>query len=138
MVEFLRKDNKSILKTLLFVCCLAFVGGTAFASGGGGGSSGGSGGSGGSGDSGGGAGEGGQGFSSFVSKSTYDKGKKIFQDKIVCAACPYSELELTPEGVSAVWKQLKSDLKKKGKIGSKLSRKERRATKAFIRERFSL
>ena len=110
------------------------------------GSSGGSGNGGNAGSSDGGNGSGGEGpgggdsflRSYFVSKPTYDRGKKVFYNNVTCDSCPYSDLELTPEAVRAVWKQLKADLRSKGKIGSKLTRKERRAAKAFLRKRFSL
>ncbi len=122
--------------------CSLLAGSMAFASGGGGGSGGGGsggGGSGGGGSSGGGGGSGeGYGSSINVTKSTYDRGKKVFYEKVVCDNCTYAGLELTPEGVGTVWKQMKKDLHKRGEIGADLKRKERRSVKAFIRKRFNL
>ena len=103
----------------------------------GGGSSGGNGG----GSSSGGGGEGGRhdgGPPIYVSKKTYDMGKKVFFEHVVCDTCIYAELELTPESVGTTWRAIKKDLRKSGEIGSDLERRERRSVKLFIRKRFGL
>ncbi len=138
-----------VRKISLLLLISLFATSLAFASGGGGGSGGGSSGggssgggssgggsSGGSGSSGGGGGNGGHVFS--VSEATYDKGKKIFFEYVVCESCPYADLEQTNEGLKEVWKKLKKDLRRKGAIGANLKSKERRSVKAFIRKRFNL
>ncbi len=139
---------------LLLLCCL-FASSLALASGSGGGSSGGGGGSSGGGSAGGasgggsgggssgggstgGGGGGGDGYVIHVSKASYDRGKKIFFEQVVCESCPYAELKQTSEGVRAVWSKLKKDLHRKGVIGANLKGKERRSVKAFIRKRFNL
>ena len=120
-VQITRLTSKTFVKRIaLLTLCTLFATSMAFASGGG--SSGG-----GSGDS-----------ITSVSKATYDRGKNIFHENVVCDSCPYADLELTPEAVSEVWKQMKKDLHRKGAIGAELKRKERRSVKAFIRKRFKL
>ena len=42
---------------------------------------------------------------------TYDKGKKLFYEKVVCESCPYAALELKTAAVKNVWRDLKKDLK---------------------------
>ena len=73
-----------------------------------------------------------------VSKATYELGKKVFYENVVCDSCIYAGLELTPESVSGSWREIKKDLRKSGEIGSKLARKERRSVKLFMRKRFNL
>ena len=106
----------------------------------GGSSGGGSGGSssGGSGGSSGGGNGGGDALGYTVSKSTYELGKKVFYEHVICDSCPYADLEHTSESVGSVWGQLNKDLNKRGAIGENLERKERRSVKAFIRKRFDL
>ena len=119
------------LRIAMFLLCSVFAISVVFASGdggGGGGSGGGSSGDGGGGDA----------IGYTVSKSTYELGKKVFQEHVICESCPYADLEHTSEGVGSVWGQLKNDLKKRGTIGENLERKERRSVKAFIRKRFDL
>ena len=118
----------SSLRVVMLLLCSAFAISVVFASGDGGG---------GGGSSGGGSG-GGNGSGYTVSKSTYELGKKVFQEHVICESCPYADLEHTSEGVGSVWGQLKNDLKKRGTIGENLERKERRSVKAFIRKRFDL
>ena len=132
MVQITRPTSKTFVKRIaLLTLCTLFATSMAFAS-----NSGGSGGGGSGGNSGGG---GGDGHSSvYVSKATYDRGKKVFHENVVCDSCPYADLELTPEAVREVWKQMKKDLHRKGAIGAELKRKERRSVKAFIRKRFKL
>ena len=122
MVKF---DHKGITKFILRVflaslmaCSLAVASG--------------SGGSGGSG-SGGGAGEG-----TLHDQMTYDKGKKLFYEKIVCESCPYAGLELETAAVKDVWSVLKKDLKTNGSVGQELTRYQRKAVKRFVKKRFSL
>ena len=118
----------SFLRIAMLLLCSVFVISVAFASGDGGGGTGGSGGSAG----------GGNGSGYTVSKSTYELGKKVFQEHVICESCPYADLEHTSESVASVWGQLKIDLKRRGTIGENLERKERRSVKAFIRKRFDL
>ena len=133
MVQITRPTSKTFVKRIaLLTLCTLFATSMGIASGSGGSSGGGSGGS-----SGGGGGGDGQ-SSVYVSKSTYDRGKKVFHENVVCDSCPYADLELTPEAVREVWKQMKKDLHRKGAIGAELKRKERRSVKAFIRKRFKL
>ena len=108
---------------------------------GGGSSGGGSSGGGSSGGVGGGEGGGNGGVggkSIYVTKKTYDMGKKVFFEYVVCDTCIYAELELTPESVGATWRTIKKDLRKSGEIGSNLERRERRSVKLFMRKRFGL
>ena len=117
-VQITRLTSKTFVKRIaLLTLCTLFATSMAFASGGGG--------------------SGGDSITS-VSKATYDRGKNIFHENVVCDSCPYADLELTPEAVSEVWKQMKKDLHRKGAIGAELKRKERRSVKAFIRKRFKL
>lgn len=111
----------------MLLLCSVFATSVAFASGDGGGG----------GASGGGSG-GGNGSGYTVSKSTYELGKKVFQEHVICESCPYADLEHTSESVGSVWDQLKKDLKRRGAIGENLERKERRSVTAFIRKRFDL
>ena len=116
-VQITRLTSKTFVKRIaLLTLCTLFATSMAFASGGGG-----------NGDS-----------ITSVSKATYDRGKNIFHENVVCDSCPYADLELTPEAVREVWKKMKKDLHRKGAIGAELKRKERRSVKAFIRKRFKL
>ena len=114
----------SYLRVAMLLLCSAFAISVVFASGGGSGGS-----------SGGGGGDA-SGYT--VSKSTYELGKKVFYEHVICENCPYADLEHTSESVGSVWDQLKIDLKRRGTIGENLERKERRSVKAFIRKRFDL
>ncbi len=108
----------------LIFCCF-FVSSVAFASGDGGGS--------------GGSGGGGDHQPVLIdSKGTYELGKKVFFEHVVCDSCIYADLELTPESVGASWKAIKKDLRRSGEIGSNLARKERKSVKIFMRKRFNL
>ncbi len=118
-----KHTNQSIVA--LIFCCF-FVSSVAFASGDGGG---GNDGSGGGGD---------HQPALIVSKGTYELGKKVFFEHVVCDSCIYADLELTPESVSASWKAIKKDLRRSGEIGSNLARKERKSVKLFMRKRFNL
>ena len=130
MMSFISSlGRSSSLRIAMLLLCSVFAISLVFASGGdGGGSSGGS--AGGSG--------GGNGSGYTVSKSTYELGKKVFYEHVICESCPYANLEHTSEGVGSVWRQLKKDLKRRGAIGENLERKERRSVTAFIRKRFDL
>ncbi len=143
-----KRTTRSVI--ILVFCCL-FAGSVALGSGdggngggnggNGGGNSGGNGGGNGGGEGGGNGGEGGRGADEtpqYVSKKSYDMGKKVFFEHVVCDTCIYVELELTPESVDAAWKEIKKDLRKSGEIGSNLERRERRSVKLFIRKRFGL
>ena len=123
--------SKSIKHTIRSIVIVVFCGmlATPVAFGSGGGSAGGSGG-----DSG-----GSDGPSQLnVTKKTYDLGKKVFYENVVCDSCIYAGLELTPESVRDTWKAIKKDLRRSGEIGSNLKRKERRSVKLFMRKRFNL
>ena len=92
-----------------------------------------------SGNGGGGGGGGGGGDGGYThTQRNYEKGKKVFFEKIVCNVCPYADLELENDAMKSVWPDLKRDLKKKGEIGMNLSRKHRKAVKKFIKKRFDL
>ena len=131
MMSFISSlGRSSSLRIAMLLLCSVFATSVAFASGGDGG--------GGSGGSSGGSSGGGNGIGYTVSKSTYELGKKVFQEHVICESCPYADLEHTSESVGSVWGQLKKDLKKRGTIGENLERKERRSVKAFIRKRFDL
>lgn len=119
--------RSSSLRIAMLLLCSVFAISVVFASGDGGGGSGGSSG-----------GSGGNGSGYTVSKSTYDLGKKVFYEHVICESCPYADLEHTSESVASVWGQLKKDLKRRGAIGENLKRKERRSVTAFIRKRFEL
>ncbi|MCY4050933.1 MAG: hypothetical protein OXF60_05505 [Gammaproteobacteria bacterium] len=99
-----------------------------------GGNGGGNGGSGGS-DSGNGGGGNGNGYNEnqgFFSNA-YDKGKKIFQEQIVCGSCPFSDTELNPEDIE----QIRAELNRGGLIGSTLSYNQRYNVKYYIKKRFT-
>ena len=112
---------------ILVFCCLLAVP-VAFGSGGGGNSSGSSGTGNGGGDR----------PALHVSEATYELGKKVFHENVVCDSCIYAGLEQTPESVSETWRKIKKDLRKSGEIGSGLTRKERKSVKLFMRKRFDL
>ena len=126
-------DKPSSLRFAVLLLCSVFAVSVAFASGDGGGGGGSGGGS-----SGGGGGGNSHALGYTVSKSTYELGKKVFHEHVICENCPYADLEHTSESVGSVWGQLKKDLKRRGTIGENLKRKERRSVKAFIRKRFDL
>ena len=129
MVRFNHKGfTKFILRVFLaslMACSLAFASG-----GGGSGGSGGSG-SGGSGGSGGGDGN-------LHAQMTYDKGKKLFYERVVCESCLYAGLALETAAVNDVWSDLKKELKQNGSIGQELTSYQRKAVKRFVKKRFSL
>ncbi len=106
---------------ILILCC-SFASSVAFASG----------------DGGGGGGGGDHQPALVVSEGTYEMGKKVFYEHVVCDSCIYADLELTPESVSASWKAIKKELRKSGEIGSNLGKKERKSVKLFMRKRFNL
>ncbi len=93
--------------------------------------------SGGSGSGGSGSG-GGAGEANLHAQMTYEKGKKLFYERVVCESCPYAGLELETAAVKDVWSDLKKDLKKNGSIGQELESYQRRAVKRFVKKRFSL
>ena len=66
--------------------------------------------------------------------SKYEKGKKIFKDKITCSNCPYADLELTQDNVASLLPELASD----GSIGESLSKSDRRSVQHYIEKRFKL
>ncbi len=133
-------SRSSSLRIAMLLLSSVFAISLVFASSNGSGDNGGSssGGSGGSSSGGSGGNGGGDALGYTVSKSTYELGKKVFYEHVICDSCPYADLEHTSESVGSVWGQLKKDLKKRGAIGENLERKERRSVKAFIRKRFDL
>ena len=122
MVKFNHKWFTKFILRVFFVSLMACS--LAVASGGSG--------SGGSG-SGGGAGEG-----NLHAQMTYDKGKKLFYERVVCESCLYAGLALETAAVKDVWSDLKKDLKKNGSIGQELTSYQRKAVKRFVKKRFSL
>jgi len=68
----------------------------------------------------------------------YNKGKKLFKQKVVCDSCPYSELVLETAAVEQVWPQMKDDFKKNGQIGKNLKGYQRKSLKYYVKERFEL
>ena len=71
---------------------------------------------------------------SLVTDSQYEKGKKVFKEKLVCSNCPLSDLELTRENVAMIL----PELKRTGKVGEHLGFFERRSVKHYITHRFNL
>lgn len=67
-------------------------------------------------------------------KKNYDRGKKLFLERVVCESCPYSDMELNAENA----RQLLPEIKRKGKLGKGMSYNERWALKFFIRKRFEI
>jgi hypothetical protein len=64
----------------------------------------------------------------------YDKGKKIFQEKVVCETCPFSNMELVDENILAVL----PELERSGQIGQFLSYRDRESVKLFVKKRFNI
>ena len=124
MVKFNHKWFTKFILRVFFVSLMACT--LAVASGGSG-----SGGSGGSGS--GGAGEG-----NLHAQMTYDKGKKLFYERVVCESCLYAGLALETAAVKDVWSDLKKELKTNGSIGQELTSYQRKAVKRFVKKRFSL
>jgi hypothetical protein len=87
---------------------------------------------------GGGSGGSGGGDTNQQAQVNYDKGKKLFYERVVCESCLYAGLELETAAVRVVWSDLKKDLKKNGSIGQELTRGQRKAVKRFVKKRFSL
>ena len=124
MVKFSHKSITRFILRVFFISMMACS--LAVASGDGG--SGGSGGSSGGGDV----------DTNLHAQITYDKGKKLFYEKVVCESCPYAALELKTAAVKNVWRDLKKDLKKNGSIGQELKSHQRGAVKRFVKKRFNL
>lgn len=80
------------------------------------------------------SGSGGGGGNELGAQKNYDRGKKLFLEKVVCEECPYSEMELVAENA----KELLPEIKRKGKLGKGLSYNERWALRYFIKKRFSI
>lgn len=66
--------------------------------------------------------------------SKYEKGKKVFKDKVTCSNCPHAELELTQDNVASILDELDGN----GGLGETLTRSERKSVEHYIRERFNL
>ncbi len=122
---FIKKfsGSQSAARLAVLLLSLLFAGSAVFASGG---------------DGGGGGGNEKSYKTADVSPEKYEQGKKLFLEQVVCDDCRYANLEQSSDSVAAVWPEMKKDLHKKGVIGSELTRKERRAIKAFMRKRFEL
>ena len=64
----------------------------------------------------------------------YDIGKKVFLENVVCASCPYPDLELEASEVKIII----PELQKEGSIGRYLSLRDRRSVELFLSQRFNL
>ena len=69
---------------------------------------------------------------------SYDVGKKLFAETVVCSSCPYADLELEPEQVSASWESLRKDLMPSGIIGKELMWSQRKSIRVFVKKRFEI
>ncbi len=118
------KFNRLCYLVRTFIISVFFVSALSFASGDGGGGGG----------SGGGGGDGG----GRAAEMSYEKGKKLFFENVVCDTCPYADLELEAEVVKTVWPDLKKDIKRSGEIGTNLRFSQRNSLRDFIRKRFAL
>ncbi len=118
-------------------------------SGGGGSESGGSGNSGGGGSESGGSGNsdssssssgggGGEFYSANIDRGpvSYDVGKKLFREVVVCGDCPFGDLALQSENVRQAWKQIKLSLRESGEVGMHLKWSERQSIKRYIKKRY--
>ena len=86
----------------------------------------------------GGGGSGGGGDTNQQAQVNYDKGKKLFYERVVCESCLYAGLALETAAVKDVWSDLKKELKTNGSIGQELTSYQRKAVKRFVKKRFSL
>ena len=86
--------------------------------------------------SGGGSGDGGGQGGTDTGPVSYDVGKKLFLETVVCDTCPYADLTLDSAHVRDEWKSIKRSLKKKGEIGRNMKWSERESVKRFIKKRF--
>ncbi len=84
------------------------------------------------GSSGGSSGSGGSGGGSIF--ASYDVGKKVFYEKVVCSHCLYSDLSLESDQVA----EILPDLKRSGTIGKTLSYRERKSVRYFVKRRFKI
>ena len=64
----------------------------------------------------------------------YDKGKKIFQEKVICESCPFANMDLIDENIRAVLPELEQS----GQIGQFLSHSDRKSVKLFLKKRFNI
>ena len=64
----------------------------------------------------------------------YEKGKKIFYEKVVCGECPYPALKLNAEEVSKIMPALDHN----GMIGKHLTLNDRKALKVYLNRRFNI
>jgi hypothetical protein len=67
-------------------------------------------------------------------QADYDKGKKIFQEKVICQSCPFSNMELVDENIRAVL----PELERSGQIGQFLSHRDRQSVKLYVEKRFNI
>ena len=67
-------------------------------------------------------------------QTDYDKGKKIFQEKVICESCPFSNMDLVDENIRAVL----PELERSGQIGQSLSDSDRQSVKLFVKKRFNI
>ncbi len=84
----------------------------------------------------GGGGGGNSGGSADHGPISYDVGKKLFVEAVVCDSCPFADLSVDSESVRAAWKAIKKSLRSRGEIGETLIWSERESVKRFIRKRF--
>lgn len=74
------------------------------------------------------------GNSGSYNAASYDLGKKVFYEDVVCSSCPYSDLELEKEDVLEVL----PSLAKNGEIGKNLNSLERKSIQLYLKSRFKL
>ncbi len=65
--------------------------------------------------------------------NAYDKGKKIFQEQVVCGSCPFAGTELNQQGIE----RIREELGRSGIIGGNLSYNQRYNVKHYIKKRFA-
>ena len=64
----------------------------------------------------------------------YDKGKKIFQEKVVCDSCPFSNMEMDDDNIQSML----PELERSGQIGQYLSHRDRESVKLYVKKRFNI
>ena len=69
-----------------------------------------------------------------TAQADYEKGKKIFQEKVICESCPFSNMDLVDENIQAVL----PELERSGQIGQFLSHRDRESVKLYVEKRFNI
>ncbi|NOX27251.1 MAG: hypothetical protein GXP21_03480 [Gammaproteobacteria bacterium] len=64
----------------------------------------------------------------------YSLGKQVYKNNVNCAGCIINQSQLSKNEASRLYKQVK----KNSNLNSSLSKKERKALKYYMRERFKL